>query len=259
MTEPDDTTAIAERIAESVKGQIEETGSSRRKFMAGSALAGGGLLGLGSGIGLAQEDDEAETSGHDGTEAMFDDVGGTDIDVLNYALTLEHLENAFYREAFETYDRETFNDADIVQNYSTENDQSLYTNIEVIGEHEATHVEVLEQAVQLLGGDPVSEATYDFGIDSVETFLGLAQVFENTGVAAYAGAAPFIESPDMVSAALSIRSVEARHAAYLNDINGALAYPDAFDSSLSQQEVLDAVGPFIDSDGGGDGSDGSGQ
>lgn len=243
MTAPEDPSTLAKRIAESVERQVAETGSSRRKFMTASALAGGGLLTLG-GVGLtsAQDDEDA----NDGSEAMFDDVAGTDLDVLNYALTLEHLENAFYREAFETFDRDDFDDADIVEDYSTEGGSSLYTNLEVIGEHEASHVEVLEQAVQLLGGDPVSEADYDFGIDSVETFLGLAQVFENTGVAAYAGAAPFIESPDLTSAALSIHSVEARHAAYLNDINGELAYPDAFDSALSQQEVLDAVSGFIE-------------
>jgi hypothetical protein len=72
-------------------------------------------------------------------------------------------------------------------------------------------------------------------------------VLENTGVAAYAGAAPFVESPDLLGVALSIHSVEARHAALLNDINGESFFPDAFDSSLSQQEVLDAVGPFIES------------
>jgi hypothetical protein len=75
--------------------------------------------------------------------------------------------------------------------------------------------------------------------------LALGQVFENTGVAAYAGAAPFIESPDLLSAALSIHSVESRHAAFLNQLNGESPAPDAFDSALSQKEVLEAVSPFI--------------
>lgn len=248
MPEPDDPTALAERIAESVKRQAEETGRTRRKFMAGSAVVGGGLLALGSGIGSAQEGGAGMASDYD-EDAMFDDVEGTDIDVLNYALTLEHLENAFYREAFDTFDRDDFDEAEIVQNYSAETDQSLYTTLEVIGEHEASHVDVLTQAVQLLGGDPASEASYDFGIDSVETFFALAQVFENTGVSAYAGAAPFIESPDLLSAALSIHSVEARHAAFLNGVNGDIAYPNAYDPAASQQEVLDAVSGFIVSDG----------
>jgi hypothetical protein len=92
------------------------------------------------------------------------------------------------------------------------------------------------------------EATYTFGFESVGEFLALGQVFENTGVAAYAGAAPFIQSPDLLSAALSIHSVEARHAAILNWINGESPFPNAYDSASSQQDVIDAVTPFIESE-----------
>jgi rubrerythrin len=272
MTEIDDPTARARRIAESVKEQVGDGGSSRRTFLNRSVLAGGTLLALGSGTGLAQSDDEE--SDEDGMAADFDDVEGTDLDVLNYALTLENLENAFYREGLETFDEDDFargmygKNLDDLSTETSEEIQMMYDHVEVIGEHEAAHVGVLSEAITLLGGDPEPEASYDFGIETVEGFLATAQVLENTGVAAYAGAAPFIESPDLQSAALSIHSVEARHAAYLNDVNGESPFPDAFDSSLSQQEVLDAVAPFIQSDGedgddsesddGGDGEDGDG-
>lgn len=246
MTDLDDPKAYAERIAESVKEQTERGGSSRRKFLNRSVLAGGTLLALGSGTGLATSHDEDGAEGE--VAANFDDVTGTDLDVLNYALTLENLENAFYREGLELFSEDDFDESDVVSEYSTGTDQSVYEYVTVVGEHEATHVEVLSEAVTLLGGDPEPEASYDFGVETVDEFLATAQVLENTGVAAYAGAAPFVESPDLLGVALSIHSVEARHAALLNGINGESPFPDAFDPVLSQQEVLDAVGPFIESE-----------
>ena len=245
MSDTDDPTAYARRIAESVKEQAGDGDSSRRTFLSRSALAGGTLLALGAGTGAAASHNE---DGSGETPANFDDVGGTDLDVLNYALTLENLENAFYREGLETFDEEDFEDSDAVSEYETGTGESVYEYVETLGEHEAAHVEVLTEAVTLLGGDPEPEATYDFELETVEGFLATAQVLENTGVAAYAGAAPFVESPDLLSAALSIHSVEARHAAFLNDVNGESTFPDAFDPSLSQQEVLDAVAPFIEED-----------
>jgi len=248
MVDSDETHAMAERIADSVRAQLDETGDSRRAFLARSALAGGTLLALGGGTGMALAQDDGDGDAGMSAEemtAMFDDVEGTDLDVLNYALSLEHLENAFYREALDTFSEDEFMDAAMSRSYSTETDQSVYDYVETIGEHEATHVDVLEQAVTLLGGEPASEASYDFGIGSVEDVLTLGQVFENTGVAAYAGAAPFIESPDLQSAALSIHSVEAKHAAFLNDVNSETFFPNAFDEALSQEAVLEAVAPFI--------------
>jgi len=252
MTDTNDPEAYAERIAESVKEQAEGDGGSRRQFLGRSVLAGGALLALGSGTGLATGDDEDSTA--DEMTADFDDVAGTDIDVLNYALTLENLENAFYREGLDMFSVDDFaremydKNLDDLSTRTAEEVQEIYDYAEVIGEHEAAHVEVLGKAITLLGGEPAPEAEYDFGLDGVDGFLATAQVFENTGVSAYAGAAPFIESPDLQSAALSIHSVEARHAAFLNEVNGDSPFPDAFDPSLSQQEVLDAVGPFIVSD-----------
>lgn len=241
-----ETTALAERIADSIREQLDDDSSSRRSFLGRSALAGGTLLALGGGTGVAVAQDDEDGDTGKGTTAMFDDVEGTDIDVLNYALTLENLENAFYRQDLERFDRDDFNSAEIVRDYSPEGVSSVYSALETIGDHEAAHVDTLTQAVTLLGGDPAAEASYDFGIGSVEDFLAVGQVLENTGVAAYAGAGTFIESPDLQSAALSIHSVEARHAAFLNDLNGETPFPNAFDPAKSQEEVLDAAGQFID-------------
>jgi len=250
MTDSNETHPRARRIATSVKERLEETSHSRRTFLNRSGLAGGVLLALGSGAGFAlAQDDEGEDPTEEMT-ATFDDVAGTDIDVLNYALTLEHLEHAFYREALEMFDESDFMEAESLQSFEESTLQELWGYLETVAEHEATHVDVLTEAVELLGGDPAQEASYAFGVESVEDFLSLAQVLENTGVAAYAGAGPYIESPDLQGAALSIHSVEARHAAILNWLNGDSPFPNAFDPASSQQEALDAVGEFIDGEDG---------
>ncbi len=247
MTNTDDPNPLAERIAASVRETIDTDNDSRRGFLGRTALAGGTLLALGGGTGmaLAQEGGNGATEGE--MKAMFDDVEGTDIDVLNYALTLERLEDAFYQEALDMFGQDDFVQADPLQSFSEEQREAAFGYVQSVAEHEATHVEVLSQAVTLLGGEPAEEASYTFGVESVNQFLQLGTTLENTGVAAYAGAAPFIQSPDLAGAALSIHSVEARHAAYLNQLNGQSPFPNAFDEAKSQEAVLDAVSPLIDS------------
>jgi len=240
--EPD---PLAERIAESVREQTTSDDSSRRSFLSRSAIAGGALLALGGGTGMALADhEEGEGQGHE-SESAFDDVEGTDLDVLNYALSLEHLESAFYAQAMETFSEDDFVNADELEGLGDEMRQAVYEHVQTAGQQEESHVEVLTQAVELLGGEPEEAANYDFPFEEMAEFLTLAQVLENTGVAAYAGAAPYIESPDLLSAALSIHSVEARHAALFNELNGVSPFPNAYDEAMSQQEVLEAIGPFL--------------
>jgi len=256
MTKPTDPDARAAEIAASVKDRLSSEERSRRSFLTRSAIAGGSLLALGGATGsvLGQEDDSDGDSAD--VAAAFDDVEGTDVDVLNYALSLEHLENAFYREGLATFSVDDFVGAPSLESYDGDRQIQVFDRIGVIADQEATHVDVLTQAIELLGGTPVEEDSYDFGVESVGDFLELAQVLENTGVAAYAGAAPFVESPDLLSTALSIHSVEARHAAVLNEVNGESPFPNAFDSAQSQQEVLDAIEGLIESDDGDDGDGG---
>jgi hypothetical protein len=158
-----------------------------------------------------------------------------DLEVLNYALTLEHLEYAFYRDGVGTFDfgEDPFGNA-------------ITTYAMAIRDHEGVHVKTLTGAVTNLGGTPVEEATYDFGYDSdPKKFLATAQALENTGVMAYDGAIQYLTSADLVTAAASIAAVEARHASYLNLVNGQVPFPAAFEQAKSKAEILEVAGPFI--------------
>jgi hypothetical protein len=152
---------------------------------------------------------------------------------LNYALTLEHLESAFYKLAA---DYQFGDDA-----FGNSIDEWLG----VIGGHEDAHVETLTSVITDLGGEPVAAGTYDFGVTDAATFLATAAAVENLGVAAYDGAGASIESPDILLAAGGIVAVEARHASYLNLITGASPFPAAVETPLTPDEVLAAAGPFI--------------
>jgi hypothetical protein len=162
----------------------------------------------------------------------------TPVDVLNYALTLEHLEHAFYRDGLEEFTAENFTAA----GYSA----NVYDYFGMIRDHEREHVDTITKVITDLGGEPAAEAEYDFGYSDLAGFVGVAQVLENTGVSAYQGAAQFlIDEDELLTAALTIHGVEARHAAYLNGLQGESPFPEAVNPTLTPDEVLAAAGPFI--------------
>jgi rubrerythrin len=124
---------------------------------------------------------------------------------------------------------------------------SIDDNFAAIRDHEGEHVDTLVKVISDLGGTPVEEATYDFGgaYDSPAAFMETAMALENTGVSAYDGAAQFIMNPDLLTAAGSIVAVEARHASYLNLLNGEVPFPAPFETPKTPAEILAIAGPLI--------------
>jgi Ferritin-like domain len=152
-----------------------------------------------------------------------------DVGILNFALTLEYLEAKFYEEA----------------KRRAKASGELKSLVDLIAADEQQHVEALTATIKQLGGKPVAEPRFDFPYSGTAGFLKLAQTLEDTGVSAYNGAAPSIESKDVLAAAGGIVQVEARHAAAIRLQNGTPPSPLAFDPPLDEQQVLKAVEPLI--------------
>lgn len=187
-----------------------------------AALVGGdtraGFLRKGAMVGAA-----AGVMALSATDADAATVG--DIDILNFALTLEYLESAFYDEA--------------LSKGGLTGRTKKYAS--VVAEHEREHVAALKAA---LGAKAVKKPRFDFkGTTSAQsTFEKTAMVLEDTGVAAYKGQAPLIKSAAILESALAIHTVEAHHASWIRDILGVKPAPVAFDQPLTMSQVLSAVG-----------------
>ncbi|HET7507741.1 MAG TPA: ferritin-like domain-containing protein [Solirubrobacterales bacterium] len=156
-------------------------------------------------------------------------TGSSDVDILNFALTLEYLESAFYEEA----------------KSRAKASGELKSLVNLLASDEKQHVEALTATIKQLGGKPVAEPKFDFPYSGTGGFLKLAQTFEDTGVSAYNGAAPMIKSKEVLAAAGGIVQVEARHAAAIALQNKGEPAPAAFDTPLDEKQVLKAVEPFL--------------
>jgi serine-rich repeat adhesion-like glycoprotein len=156
-------------------------------------------------------------------------TGSSDVDILNFALTLEYLESKFYEEA----------------KSRAKASGELKSLVNLLASDEKQHVEALTATIKQLGGKPVAEPKFDFPYSGIGGFLKLAQTFEDTGVSAYNGAAPMIKSKEVLAAAGGIVQVEARHAAAIRLQNKEEPAPEAFDPPLDEKQVLKAVEPFL--------------
>jgi hypothetical protein len=158
--------------------------------------------------------------------------GGGDVDIVNFALTLEYLEAEFYTQAAKQVQG--------LSSYEMRLTKELRDN-------EDAHVDALAATVKDLGGKPAAKPTFDFGgaFGDRATYLKTANTLEDTGVSAYNGAGPSIRSADVLAAAGSIVQVEARHAALIRLVRSKQPAPVAFDKASEMETVLAAVKPFI--------------
>lgn len=209
-------------------------------------IGAGAFAGVGPvGTAAAQQDDENGESGDNGDSngGEFED----DIDILNYARTLEFLEAEFYSQGLDNLGCSGLLDAELLADFGQPIRTRVFDDLQVIQDHERTHAEVLGDTIEDLGGEPVEKPEFDFGtaVEDPDEFLMLGAQLEDTGVAAYAGAAPSIQNAELIPSALSIHSVEARHAAFLRVLGGEIGFPNAFDEAQGRQEVLDTASQFI--------------
>ena len=198
---------------------------NRRSFLGRSAIGAGAVIGGSTAIELLS------------TTRAWAAAEGTDGDVLNFALTLEHIEATFYQKG---------NAANVI---TDSREKDVFATIQ---KDEEAHVTALTDTLNKLGVTPVAKPTVTFPEGTFatrESYLKLALVFENTGVGAYLGQAGSITNKDILQAAAGIFGVEARHAALIGFISGATPeggiYKGATETPLAKGAVLAAVMPFL--------------
>ncbi|KIX06886.1 uncharacterized protein Z518_04862 [Rhinocladiella mackenziei CBS 650.93] len=164
----------------------------------------------------------------------FSDV---DITILQFALTLEHLENTFYQQAFNTFTLQHFLDAGF--------DEDFFLNLQFIASDESAHVELLQVAIQSAGIVPVAPCQYSFPVTDVASFVTLSAILESVGTSAYLGAAPFVGSKDILAVAASIMVTEALHTSLQRSSLGGIGAADPFGTSLDANSVFTLAAQFI--------------
>jgi len=187
---------------------------TRASFLTRATLATGAVFGTGAVSPFVRR-------------AIAQEMKG-DADIVNFALTLEYLEAAFYAEELR------------VGGYTG----AVGRFASVVASHEATHVATLKG---VLGAKAVKSPSFDFKGTTRKwsTFLRTAKVLEDTGVAAYQGQAPLIHQNAVLGPAGAILAVEARHAAWVRDLlyagKSVKPAPEAFSTPMSMSQVLSAV------------------
>ena len=212
MTDVDQSAlTFADMDADGALQETAEKAFGRSDFLRNVAIGSGGLIGGGLLAGAFAQRANAQ-------------VPRSDVDILNFALTLEELEAAFYVRG-------------VLRARLTGRLRSLAV---VVRNHELAHVRFLRRA---LGSAAIAAPRFNFrnAVTNPRNFLSTAIVLEDTGVAAYQGQAANIRTPSILAAAGSILSVEARHAAAFRQLRGVSPAPLAFNPAKSRQQILAAV------------------
>ncbi len=215
--------------------ELAEDATSRKRFL---RQAGGGGVAASLAVFIAACGGDSKSSSKaaatstpmaapvkSGTEQF----GQGDLGIANYALTLEYLETDFYAKV---------NNSGMLKGKAADLAKRF-------GNEEQAHVDALIALIKKVGGKPAVAPKTTFPLDDEKSILKLAATVENLGARAYLGQAAHIQDKEILAAALSIHSVEARHAAVLNLATGAKPAPDAFAMPVTADEVLKTVKPFL--------------
>ncbi|KAG9017834.1 hypothetical protein FRB93_004645 [Tulasnella sp. JGI-2019a] len=165
------------------------------------------------------------------------DAAITDIDVLQYALTLEHLENTFYKQALDKFDDAAFKNAGF--------ESTVRERFVEIAQHEQDHVTFLTAA---LGNQATQPCQYSFPYTDVKSFAALSMVLEGVGTSAYLGAAKFLGDKTLLTAAGSILTTEARQASWVSSsVLHESPWSGPFETPLDFNQVFTLASEMITS------------
>jgi len=154
----------------------------------------------------------------------------SDVAILNFALILENLENAFYVLGTSMYKASDYAGLPL-------NAPSIVKSFQDIAAHEAIHVAALTATIQKYNGTVNPACNYTFGLTDGKSFIATARVLERVGTSAYNGAISKVKTPGFLTVGASIAEIEARHASFLNTINRMNPMPNAFETPLSPRAI----------------------
>jgi hypothetical protein len=205
-----------------------QTAASRKRFLA--AAGGSATLLLAACGGSKQQPTPGGSNPNTGAGLGTDQFGKGDVGVLGYALTLEYLESDFYAKALAS-GKLSGQAAAVARSFHAD---------------ELQHVATLEAAIRQLGGQPPKRPKTQFQLTDQTSILQLASTLEGAGADAYLDQLARIQSKSLLSTALSIHTVEGRHAAAINSLLGMDVAPDgAFPRPALASDVLQQLKAFV--------------
>ena len=211
-------------------GEMSETlaheGDTRLDFLKKAGIAGGAVMGGGAVLSALVP---GAAMGAGRLDAPPKSFGKGDIGILNYALTLEYLEAAFYNEAKKNIKPK---------------DKATADFLAAVVRDENAHVKILKG---VLGRKAAKSPKFDFGdtTKSEKSFVAVSFALENTGVSAYSGQVNNVKDPGILAAAVSIATIEARHSGLIGQILDGVKgiAPDGpTDKAVGARATLKAVG-----------------
>jgi hypothetical protein len=240
MTDPVGT--APERNTDGAVHELARDEVERKKFLkkagktmgSGAAAAALGAFIAACGGSSSSSSTSSSSSSAAGSASTSTGSSGTasgkgDLAIVNYALTLEYLESQFYDKVGQSG---LFKGATLAM-------------LKRFGAEEHAHVSALK-AVAMKLGTPAPMPTGKFPLHNASQVAKLAATVENLGASAYLGQAGLIQSKEILAAALSIHTIEARHAATLNLLLKKSPTPDGgFAKPMTMAQVLKVVKPFI--------------
>ncbi len=199
------------------------------------AVAGGGLAAVLAGCGTGSDKQGSSGQGArsqppSASGSQSSDFGAGDVGIVNFALTLEYFESNFYSQVLKS---------GLVKGQAASYFKS-------IAKHENDHVAALEATIKTLGAKTAPRVVSTIPLRDEREIVQMAAMLENIGASAYLGQAGRVKDKNVLTAALSIHAVEARHAAVLNTMAGNSIVPDgAFARASDMDTVLLLASPFM--------------
>jgi len=165
--------------------------------------------------------------------------GITDLDILQYALSLELFEITVYEAGVTKFSASDFASA----GYS----EDTYYRFEEIISQELGHIGEIRRSIYMLGGTPVQACnSYNLPpIPSVQAFLNVTDIVNGLGPSAYAGAGAYVTDKVVLTTGASIGQIEARHNSWLNGVIHRDEFPTLFQLALTPTQAYSVITPYL--------------